>query len=117
MRRRGAGQPLAARAAGVADRHDLQVLGERVVDLAVARDDLPLQVGQVDERRRGQLVHARYQLRQHAGHDEVGPVPFERLHRGGGPGRTRDSVSLMSLPVRSGFCSEPDRANSFSMIF
>jgi len=35
----------------------------------------------------------------------------------GAPGRTRDSVSLMSLPVRSGFCSEPDSANSFSMIF
>ena len=35
----------------------------------------------------------------------------------GAPGRTRDRVSLMSLPVRSGFCSEPDSANSFSMIF
>ena len=23
----------------------------------------------------------------------------------------------MSLPVRSGFCSEPESANSFSMIF
>ena len=35
----------------------------------------------------------------------------------GAPGRTRDSVSRMSLPVRSGFCSEPESANSFSMIF
>ena len=35
----------------------------------------------------------------------------------GAPGRTRDRVSRMSLPVRSGFCSEPDSANSFSMIF
>ncbi len=35
----------------------------------------------------------------------------------GAPGFTRDSVSRMSLPVRSGFCSDPDSANSFSMIF
>ena len=36
----------------------------------------------------------------------------------GAPGRTaRASSSRMSLPVRSGFCSEPESANSFSMIF
>jgi len=42
VRRRGAGQPLTTRAAGVPDGHDLQVLGERVVHLPVARDDLAL---------------------------------------------------------------------------
>jgi hypothetical protein len=35
----------------------------------------------------------------------------------GAPGRTRDRVSLMSLPVRSGFCSEPESANSLARIF
>ena len=35
----------------------------------------------------------------------------------GAPGRSRFSVSRRSLPVRSGFCSEPDSANSFSRIF
>jgi hypothetical protein len=33
------------------------------------------------------------------------------------PDFTRLSRSLRSLPVRSGFCSEPDSANSFSTIF
>jgi len=83
VRRRGAGQPLAARAAGVPDGHDLQVLGERVVHLPVARDDLALQVGQFEERLRGQLVHSRHQLRQRPGYHEVGAVLFEGLHRAG----------------------------------
>jgi len=30
------------------------------------------------------------------------------------PGRTRPSTCKIDLPVRSGFCSEPDSANSFS---
>jgi hypothetical protein len=53
-------QSVTPEAAGVSDRHDLQVLGKRIVDLAVARDDLPLQVGQLDERFLCQLVHARH---------------------------------------------------------
>jgi hypothetical protein len=86
VRRGGPGQPVAAEPAGVADRHDLQVLGERVVDLPVARDDLPLQVGQVDQRLAGQLVHARDQLGQGPGHHEIGPALLECLDRGRGAG-------------------------------
>jgi len=86
VQRGGPGQPVAAEPAGVADRHDLQVLGERVVDLPVARDDLPLQVGHVDQRLAGQLVHARDQFGQGPGHHEIGPALLERLHRGGGAG-------------------------------
>ena len=85
VRRRGAGQPLATGPAGVPDRHDLQVLGERIIDLAVARDDLPFQVGQLQKRLWGQLVHPRHELGQRPGHHEVGPVPLERLHRAGRP--------------------------------
>jgi hypothetical protein len=66
VRRGGAGQPFTARAAGVANRHDLQILGERVSDLPVAGDDLPFQVGQLDERLRGELVHARHEFGQRA---------------------------------------------------
>ena len=32
------------------------------------------------------------------------------------PALTRPSSNLRSLPVRSGFCSDPDSANSFSTI-
>jgi len=46
-----------------------------------------------------------------------GPRRMNAATGAGGPGRILDSVSLTSLPVRSGFCSEPDSANSFSMIF
>ena len=35
----------------------------------------------------------------------------------GAPALARPSTPRMLLPVRSGFCSEPERANSFSMIF
>jgi hypothetical protein len=35
----------------------------------------------------------------------------------GGPGRARCTSPGMLLPVRPGFCSEPDSANSRSMIF
>jgi hypothetical protein len=71
---------------GVADRHDLHVLGDRVIELTVPRDDLPFQFGQVDERLLGQLVHAVDELGQRPGDHEVGAVPFERLHRGSGAG-------------------------------
>jgi hypothetical protein len=80
VRRRGAGQPLATRAAGVPDGHDLQVLGERVVDLPVARDDLALQVGQLEERLRGQV---RFGLLVEQQHPPSGP----RQLRGGGQSR------------------------------
>ena len=56
--------------------------------------------------------------RQRVGDDEVRAVLLERLDRGrarpAGPG---SSTCRTLLPVRSGFCSEPDSANSFSMIF
>src|ERR1700683_226701 len=74
------------RPAVVADRHDLQVRGERVVDLPVAGDDLPLEVGHVDQRLAGQLVHARDQLGQGPGHHAIAPALLERLHRSGGAG-------------------------------
>ena len=97
MRRRGADEPVAQVAAGVVDGHHLQVLGERVVDLAVAGHDLALQVAQVDQRfgpvvARNELVHARHQLGQGVGHDEVRPLVEERLHRCGraGPGAAED---------------------------
>ena len=57
-----------------------------MVQLAVPRDDLPFQFGQVDERLLGQLVHAVDELGQRPGDHEVGAVPFERLHRSSGAG-------------------------------
>jgi hypothetical protein len=99
VRRGGPGQPVAAVAAGVADRHHLQVLGERVVHFPVTRDDLPLQVGEVDERFCSQLVHALDELGQRPGHHEVGPVPLERLHR---CGRARPDPGQGELDVLAG---------------
>ena len=81
MRRGRADEPVAAVAPGVVDGHHLQVLGERVVDLPVARHDLPLQLLRVEQRLLGELVHARHQLGQGVGDDEVLPPVEERLHR------------------------------------
>ena len=77
-----ADEPVAEVAAGVADRGDLRVLGERVVDLAVAGHDLPLaRRAEVEQRLVGQLVHPGDQLAAGVGDDEVGAVSLERLDR------------------------------------
>ena len=83
VRLRDADQLVGAAAAGVVDRHHLDVLGEGVVDLAVARDDVPLEVVDVELRSAGELVHPGHQLREGVGHDEVDAVLLERLHRAG----------------------------------
>src|SRR5699024_3748181 len=62
VRRCGAGESFTTGAPAVVDGGDLQVLGERVVDLAVARHDLTFQVGQVDEVRTCHAVHACHEL-------------------------------------------------------
>ena len=51
--------------------------------------------------------------------DEVGAVALEGLDRAPArPSPTRAfSTARIDLLVMSGFCSEPERANSFSMIF
>ena len=96
------------------------VLGERVVDLAVAGHDLPLAAS---PRSSSGVVGRACSSRatssaQRVGDDEVRAVLLERLDRAGrARARPGASSSLTSLPVRSGFCSEPDSANSFSMIF
>ena len=65
---------VAAVAAGVVDRHQLDVLGELVVELAVARHDLPLDVVEVELRAAGDLVHPGDELGQRVAHDEVDAV-------------------------------------------
>ena len=50
-----------------ADRHHLRVLAELVVDLAVARHDLALELGRIDQRLAAELVHAGDQLGQRLG--------------------------------------------------
>ena len=85
---------------------------------AVARDDLALQRGRVEQRLARQRVHAAHQVGEVALDDEVGAVLLERLHRPGRAAGARGRARWrMLLPVRSGFCSEPDSANSRSMIF
>ena len=61
----------------------------------------------------GQRVHAAYERAQVLLDDEVDAVVHERLHRPRAPRprRARQHVRT-SLPVRSGFCSEPESANS-----
>ena len=44
------------------------------------------------------------------------PLSTNACTGGGGPGRTRASTSRTLRPVRSGFCSCPDSANSLEMM-
>ena len=65
VRRRDPDQLVAEVVAGPAERGDLQVLGERVLDLAVAGDDLALDLGEVElGRAAGDPVHPGHQLGQ-----------------------------------------------------
>ena len=83
MRGGDPGQPVGQVPARSVDRGDLQVLGVGVVHLAVAGDDLPLDLLEAEQRLLGQRVHALDQRPQVAPHDEVGAVALERLDRSG----------------------------------
>ena len=83
MRLRDADQLVGAAAAGVVDRHHLDVLGEGVVDLAVARLDVSREVLDLELRSAGDLVHAVDEVGEVVGHHEVDAVLLERLDRAG----------------------------------
>ena len=83
----------------------------------IARGDLALDRSMVEQRLAGKRVHARHQRRQIALDDEILALLLERLTGAGAPARARGSTTCRQLLlVRSGFCSEPDSANSFPMI-
>ena len=115
-------------APGVVDRHHLQVLGERVRDLAVARDDLPLQLAQVDQRlvridfpspalREASLFMPATSSGRVSATTKSAPLSRNACTGAGRAGpRPGRAPGGCSRPVRSGFCSEPDSANSFSTI-
>ena len=86
MRRGGADELVAAVPAGAVDRRDLGVLGEVVVQVAVAFDHLPLDVVGVERRVRGERVHPLHQPLNRRGRHEVLAVVHERLHRLRGSG-------------------------------
>ncbi len=83
VRRGDARDPVRQVAPRAADRGDLQVLRVGVLDLAVARDDLALDVGQIEQRLVGQRVHPAHERGEVALDDEVGAVLLERLDRAG----------------------------------
>ena len=80
--------------------------------------DLEAELLRVQRRVGREPVHAIDQLVQRVGHHEVFPVLLERLH-----GRRRALAEQAAFQhrasscceVMSGFCSEPERANSFSI--
>ena len=115
-----AAEPVADVAAGVADALDLGVLAVRVGDLQVAGLDLAAQAVRVEQRL---LRSARSSSRPAAPASSAitKSAPWSQERLAPGPGRPcraagRAGTALRSLAVMSGFCSEPDSANSFSMI-
>ncbi len=106
-------------AAGVADALHLGVLAVGVGELEVARLDLAADEGRVEQRLVGEGVHLVDEFLEGGGGDEVGSVAQEGVDRAGAPlprMRSRRNPAR-SLAVMSGFCSEPESANSFSTIF
>src|SRR5207249_258508 len=83
MRPRDTNEPVAEIIAGASDRRDLRVLGEPVVDLAIARHDLALERRRVDQVRAGELVHAADETREIALDDEIASLVHEGTHGGG----------------------------------
>lgn len=117
VRRRGPDQPVADISSCVVDVHHLRILDVGIADLAIARLDLGLQVLQFQQTVAGQRVHAGDEIGEVVAHHEVGAVGLEGFHRSRAPLLVaRRAVISQLLPVRSGFCSEPDSANSFLMM-
>ena len=87
MRRRDAGQPIPDVATGAAQGRNLEVFGEPVDDLAISGHDFGLDRGQVQERFRGDLVHALHKLGQRRGGYEIRTVIQEGLNGRGNPAR------------------------------
>ena len=113
-------EPVTEDAPGVADALHLGVLAERVGHLQIAGLDLGADAGRVQQRLVGQGVHLRDEFFEVVGDDEVGAVALERLDRARGvlvQEALLQDTCMRLLPVMSGFCSEPDSANSFLMIF
>ena len=113
----GADQLVAEIAAGIVDGGDLGVLAEGVVDLQVARRDLGSQRIERDQLLAGERVHRRDEIGEVVLDDEILAFLLEGLDRAGrlvADGALGDSRQL--LPVKSGFCSEPDNANSLRMM-
>ena len=94
-------------------RDDLRVLAEAGLDLPVPRDDRALQRVGVDPAR-CRTARSSWRPARRACPPRGTRRTSPRTPRPARPrrGLTRSSSSVMSLPVRSGFCSEPDSANS-----
>jgi hypothetical protein len=84
VRARDPDQLVTAVGTGLAHRRDLQVLGEVVVQLAIALLDLTTHQGDVHRGVRRQAVHPGDELLDGVGHDEVLPVGLEGLDRARG---------------------------------
>ncbi len=107
----GANQSIAPIAAGLADGGDLQILAERILQLAIAGDDLALNRGEIQQRLFRQRVHALHELVEPIGDDKVGTVLFEGLDRAGGAFAQRAAQNQLPILVgqigilfRSGEC-------------
>ncbi len=101
------------------DGGDLAVLGVGVGQLAVAGHDLGLEVGEVDQVLAGERVHPGHQRRARSrSTTKSSPWSMNACTGLGGPLLSRSlNTWRLLFEVVSGFCSEPDSANSFSMIF
>src|SRR5204862_5527800 len=84
------------------DSHELRVFGERVRELAVARDDHALDGVGVEERFSGERIHATDEVAQVALDDEIGAARLERLHgrRPAAGGATEDLTPTLVRDVR-----------------
>ena len=73
----------------------------------------------IQQRLVGELIHLVDKFVEVVRHDEVRAAGLERPDRSGAPLLNTRSLTMAarSRLVMSGFCSEPDSANSFSMIF
>jgi hypothetical protein len=100
------------------DGRTAQILAERVLELPIPSDHLTLHPVKLKLRLTlSDAVHLLHERRKLGGHREVRPLAHERLHRAGdAASEPLAQHAPDDRPVRSGFCSEPESANSRSMI-
>src|SRR5579863_3998841 len=83
MRRGRADQLVAEEAPRIVDAHDLRVLGEGIIDLAIARLDLFSDRLEREKAAARQGVHGGDEVGEAVLHDEIDAMALERLDRRG----------------------------------
>ena len=113
---RDADEALAHDSSRVARDGELRIISGHVARLRIAIPHLSVHGREINPVVANQRIHPVHELAQRLTHHEVGALVLNACTGACTARPMRRSVKRKLLPVRPGFCSLPDSANSFLMI-